>query len=254
MDEKYWFLKNCALFERLTPAQIARLEQRSQAKRFPRGSLVYVPSDAGESVLLLTTGRVKLYHITSDGKQALLALIDPGELFGELAVFDGGQREEFAEAMDGTTVLRIPAEEIIRLMESHPDVSLGVTRLMGLRRRRIERRLKSLLFRSNRERLIHLLMELADRYGRRTHAGVEIGVKLSHQDLASIIGSTRETVTVVLGELRSEGSLLIERRQIVLTQMEHLAHSINLSPPKLPNEQFQAPFVGRPARQSYFPS
>ncbi|MGE0375826.1 MAG: Crp/Fnr family transcriptional regulator [Planctomycetaceae bacterium] len=249
MDEKYWYLKNCALFERLSPEQSARLEQRSQSKRFGRGGLIYVPSDAGESVLLVMSGRVKIYHLTGDGKQALLALIEPGELFGELALFDGGQREEFAEAMDATTVLRIPADEIRRLMELHPGVSLGVTKLMGLRRRRVERRLKSLLFRSNRERLIHLLLELVGQYGRRTSEGVEIGLKLSHQELASIIGSTRETVTVVLGELKSEGSLIIKRRQIVLLQMERLAQSLDVVPPNVSSGRIPRPVIGRPARQ-----
>ena len=234
MGEKYWYLKNCELFAQLTPEQIARVEASSHAKKFARGSLIYLPSDAGESVLLLTAGRVKIYHITGEGKQALLALIDPGELFGEVALVDGGEREEFAEAMQTTTLIRIPGAEIRRLMEEHPQVALGVSKLMGLRRQRIERRLKSLLFRSNRERLIHLLLELADKYGRRTAEGVELGIKLSHQDLASIIGSTRETVTVVLGELQTEGSLIIRRRQIVLTRMEHLAASIEQRPPMIP--------------------
>ena len=234
MGEKYWYLKNCGLFAQLTPQQIARVEASSQAKKFARGSLIYLPSDAGESVLLLTAGRVKIYHITSDGKQALLALIDPGELFGEVALFDGGAREEFAEAMQTSTLIRIPGDEVRRLMEEHSHVALGVSKLMGLRRQRVERRLKSLLFRSNRERLIHLLLELADKYGRRTPEGVELGIKLSHQDLASIIGSTRETVTVVLGELQAEGSLIVRRRQIVLTRMEQLAESIEQHAPVIP--------------------
>ena len=234
MGEKYWFLKNCELFERVTSDQIARLESRSQSKKFARGSLIYLPSDAGESVLLVTAGRVKIYHITSEGKQALLALIDPGEVFGEVAILGEGEREEFAEAMEATTLIRIPGDEVRRLMEEHPHVSLGVTRLMGLRRQRFERRLKSLLFRSNRERLTHLLLELADKYGRRTPEGIEIGIKLSHQDLASIIGSTRETVTVVLGELQNERSLVIKRRQIVLTEMSQLAASIDQRPPAIP--------------------
>lgn len=249
MDEKFWYLKNCTLFERLTPAEAARLEHRSQAKRFQRGGLIYVPSDADESVLLVASGRVKIYHLTSDGKQVLLAIIEPGELFGELALFDEGRRDEFAEAMAATTVLRIPADVIRRLMEAHPDLSLGVTKLMGLRRRKIERRLRSLLFRSNRERLIHLLLELVDQYGRRTPEGIEIGLRLSHQELASIIGSTRETVTLVLGELKNEGSLIVRRRQIVLTQMDRLARSLDLVPPSVPTARAPRPLIGGPARQ-----
>ncbi|MFG0334705.1 MAG: Crp/Fnr family transcriptional regulator [Maioricimonas sp. JB049] len=248
MDDKFWFLKNCDLFERLSPEQVQRLESVSHAKQYARGSLIYMPAEAGESVFLLTSGRIKLYHITAEGKQAVLALIDPGELFGELTVFDGGDREEFAEAMEKSTLIRIPRAEITRLIEEHASVAVGVTRLMGLRRRRIERRLKSLLFRSNRERLIHLLMELAEKYGRRSPDGVTLGIKLSHQELASIIGSTRETVTVVLGELQNERSLIIKRRQIILTDMENMARSIEQQPPRLPTPATQViPAARRPA-------
>ena len=80
-------------------------------------------------------------------------------------MLEAGQREEFAEAMEKSTVVLIPGGEIRRLMEESPQMSLGVTKLMGMRRRRVERRLKSLLFQSNRERLIHLLLELAEKYG-----------------------------------------------------------------------------------------
>ena len=231
MGDKFWFLKSCSLFERLTQEQIARLEQRAVAKSFARGSLIYLPTDASDSVLLVTQGRVKLYHITGDGKQAVLTFIDPGELFGEVSLVEGGEREEFAEAIEKTTLIRLPGDVVRELMDEHPSVAVGVTKLIGLRRRRIERRLKSLLFRSNRERLTHLLLELADKYGRRTSEGVELGIKLSHQDLASIIGSTRETVTVVLGELQSEGSVIVKRRQIVLVRLEELASSIDERPP-----------------------
>jgi CRP-like cAMP-binding protein len=233
MADKFWYLKNCDLFERLTPEQIDRLESGSKAKDFQRGGLIYLPSDESNSIFLLAAGRVKLHHITTEGKQAVLAIIDPGEIFGELAIFDGGQREEFAEAMEKSTVIMIAGKEVERLMEEHADVSLGITRLIGMRRRRIERRLKSLLFRSNRERLVHLLLELAEKYGQPTADDVPIGIKLSHQDLASIIGSTRETVTVLLGELQLEGLLKVRRRQIILSDVERLADSINVDAPEI---------------------
>ncbi|MDB4743717.1 Crp/Fnr family transcriptional regulator [Planctomicrobium sp.] len=134
-------------------------------------------------------------------------------------------------------------------MESHANVAVGVTKLMGFRRRRVERRLKSLLFRSNRERLIHLLLELADQYGTSTPNGVRLGIKLSHQELASIIGSTRETVTVVLGELQSEGSIAIVKRQIILKTMERLAKSIDSTVPNVPVE---SPFISKNRRPAQY--
>lgn len=234
MDQKYWYLKNCDLFSRLTSSQIAHLESRSVAKRYERGGVVYLPSDQNDSVALLASGRVRLYHLTGEGKQAVLAIMDPGEMFGELALMEDGARDEFAEAMEKSTVILIPREEIQALMAEYPDVAMGVTRLMGFRRQRVERRLKSLLFRSNRERLVHLLLELSEKYGQETEEGVRIGIKLSHQELANIIGSTRETVTVLLGELQTEGSLVIKRRQLIIRQLRRLADSIGAATPVLP--------------------
>ena len=187
--------------------------------------------------MLLASGRVKICSFTAAGKQAILAFIEPGELFGELALIDTGEREEYAEAVEASTVILIPGEEMHRLMESHSNFSLGITKLMGLRRRRIERRLKYLLFRSNRERLIHLLLELVETYGRSTAEGVLLDIKLSHQDLANIVGSTRETVTVVLGELQTEGFVRLGRRKIVICEMNRLAQCVDVQPPKVESPQ-----------------
>ena len=106
----------------------------------------------------------------------------------------------------------------------------GITKLIGLRRRRIERRLRGLLFRSNRQRLIHLLLELAEQFGCPTARGAQIGLKLSHQELAGVIGSTRESVTLLLGELQQERSIEITRRRIELIEPERLTKEIEFSP------------------------
>jgi CRP/FNR family transcriptional regulator, cyclic AMP receptor protein len=234
MEQKYWFLKDCALFECLSDDQVRRLEFRAKARDFKRGSLIYVPSDQGDCLLLLIAGRVKIFHNTQDGKQALMAIIDPGEVFGELAILESGQRDEYAEAMELSTVVLIPTEEIQRLMAEHPNLSLRITKLMGMGLRRFERRLKSLLFRSNRERVVHLLFDLAEKYGKYTKdGGISIGIRLSHQELASIIGSTRETVTLVLGELQDEGAITVGRKDIVLNQVGRLADMIESPIPNI---------------------
>ena len=255
MDERFWYLKQCNLFAGLAPEQIAAIESRSRFRTFERGRLIYLPSDAGDAMLLLSSGRVKIFHVTADGKQAVLAIIEPGEVFGELAVLDGGSREEFAEAMEPVGVILIPGREVQRLMAEQPSVSLEVTRMLGLRRRRTERRLKSLLFRSNRERLVSLLLEFVERYGRTEKAGIALAIKLAHQELANMIGSTRETVTVILGELQREGSLVIRRRQIVLTALDRLAAEIGIPPPELPScDGVLSTPVFRPVPQDACPS
>lgn len=233
MSERLWFLKRCDLFQQLEPDQLAALETRCRTRKLPRGAPIYLPSDQADGVLLVAEGRVKIGSLTQEGKQTILAFVEPGELFGELALLGGEKREEYAETVEKSTIVLIPNEVMRQLLVENPDVSLGITKLFGLRRQRIERRLKYLLFRSNRERLVHLLLELADQYGQAIPAGVQLKIKLSHQDLANIIGSTRETVTVVLGELQAEGRLKIGRRKIVLTDIVWLADSVGATAPRL---------------------
>jgi CRP/FNR family transcriptional regulator, cyclic AMP receptor protein len=230
MAEQVWHLRCCELFERLDPAARQRLESRARSRRFAAGTPIYLPGDRGEGLLLLASGRARICSTTSDGKRAILEFIEPGELFGELALFDSGPREEFAEAVLASQVVWIPADEMRSVMHDYSELSLGITKLIGLRRRRIERRLKHLLFRSNRQRLGHILLDLAEDYGMSTPDGVTINLKLSHQDLASLIGSTRETVTILLNELKGEGIVGLARSRITLRRPERLAGDSDCSP------------------------
>ena len=246
MQEKFWFLKNCRLFEQLEPLQMRWLESRSRMRRFPKNSTVYLPADQSDGVLLLAEGRVKICSVTPDGKQTILTFVEPGDVFGELALFDNGDREEFARATDDSTVVLMPAEAVRKVAEENPYLAMRITRLVGLRRKRVERRLKYLLFRPNRERLVHLLLELAEDYGKVSGAEIEIGIKLSHQDLASVIGSTRESVTLILGQMQSEGLVRIGRRKIVISNMAELAKSVSIAPPNVAEAAKAA--WGRPPR------
>lgn len=226
MAEKVWHLKSCELFAKLPPEQIARLETCSRSRRFAVRSLVYLPNQEADSVFLLTSGLVKICHVTPDGKQSTLAFIEPGELFGELALLDSSQRDEYVEVVSAATVVMIPAAEMIELMSQVPQLAVGITKLIGLRRQRIQRRLCNLLFQSNRDRLTHLLLDLADQFGVAQGEGVRLRLKLSHQELANLIGSTRESVTIVLGQLRLEGYVDMGRRQITILRPHDLAASV----------------------------
>ncbi len=232
--ERLWYIKCCRLFEQLTPAQLARLERRARVRRFPKNTPVYLPSDAADGVLLLAEGRVKLCSITSDGKQAILAFIEAGELFGELSLVGEAKREEHAETVDASTVILLPGNAVSSLMAESPELTFGVTKLIGWRRKRVERRLRSLLFRSNRERLVQLLLDLAEQYGETAPEGVRLSIKLSQQDLASIIGATRETVTVLLGELQLDGLLKVARQRVVIRDLKRLAERVGTAPPSIP--------------------
>ena len=244
MADNYWYIKNCNLFSQVSPEDVSWLESKSKMRKLKRGEAVYLPTDASDDILLVAEGRIKICHATPEGKQSILGFIDPGEIFGELALLDSNSaREDAAEAAEKSVIVAIPKNELLAIVQKYPSIVLGVTKLIGMRRQRVERRLRNLLFRSNRDRVIHLLLELTEKYGRRTEAGVELKIRLSHQEMASIIGSTRETVTVVLGQLQTEGLLKIARRRIILLSTEKLATEVNEPPPKLAVPEPPAPSV-----------
>lgn len=230
MNEKYWFLKKCNLFGHLSDRDLQELERTCFIREFGRGEMVYLPSDHSDSVMLLAKGRIRIFHLTPDGKQAILGFVEPGEVFGELSCFQQSAREEYSETTSKSQVVLMPHETIQHLMARSPEVSMKMTRLFGIRLKKIQRRLKSLLFRTSREKVGHLLLELAEQYGRPVPEGLLITQKLSHQDMASIIGATRETVTITLGELQDEGIVSIERRLITLRNAEQLATAIDFGP------------------------
>lgn len=241
MADSYWYLKNCDLFSQVSPDDVAWLESKASMRKLKRGETIYLPNDAADGILLVASGRIKICHSTPQGKQSIIGFVDPGEIFGELALLDNSPRENLAQAAEKTTLVMIPRTDLLAIVQKYPAIVLGVTKLIGLRRQRVERRLRNLLFRSNRDRVIHLLLELAEKYGNRGPDGVELRIRLSHQEMASIIGSTRETVTVVLGQLQAEKLLTIARRKIFLLSLEKLASEVSEPLPKVNSEQWPSP-------------
>lgn len=219
---KIWYLKRCHLFEQLTSEQAEQLERRASLRGFQKGELIYVPGDSSQAVLVVAKGRVKIKGITPEGKEFILAFVEEGELFGELALFDDGPREEFAEAAVATEILALRRDDLLRTLEQRADVVLRVTKLIGLRRKRVETRLRNLLFRSNRQRVAGLLIELLDSHGRRNGHGWDIAIPLTHQDLAGLIGATRETVTITLGQLQLDGVIRVQRKLITVVNRDGL--------------------------------
>ena len=229
MNERIWFLKNCDLLQNLSTDQLDMLEKHCQRRKFPAASPIYLPSESADSIYLVGSGLVKVCHLTDDGKIATLAYVKPGEVFGELALFDPGQRGEYVESVETSVLIRIPKQSVQELMNRELDMALAVTKLVGLRRQRIERRLRTLLFTSNQHRLNHLLLDLAEQFGVAIDGGIRLGLKLSHQEIANLIGTTRETVTILMGKLKNDGVISGQRQTVILNDMSRLAESVGRS-------------------------
>lgn len=226
MNERIWFLQNCDLLQKLRPDQLDSLEKHCQRRKFAAATPIYLPSEYADSIYLVGSGLVKICHLTADGRVSILAYVKPGEVFGELALFDTVERGEYVESAESSVLIRIPKQRIQELMNRELDVALAVTKLVGLRRQRIERRLRTLLFTSNQHRLGHLLLDLAEQFGEAIDGGIRLGLKLSHQEIANLIGTTRETVTILMGKLKADGLISGQRQTVILSDVSRLAESV----------------------------
>ncbi len=161
-------------------------------------SPIYLPSENADSIYLVGSGLVKICHLTVDGKISTLAYVKTWRSFWRAGSFRCSRARRVRRVGRSMRTDSHSQTAHTELMNRDLDVALAVTKLVGLRRQRIERRLTTLLFTSNQHRLNHLLLDLAEQFGVAIEGGIRLGLKLSHQEIANLIGTTRETVTILM--------------------------------------------------------
>jgi CRP-like cAMP-binding protein len=222
MKTKLWYLQNIDLFKEMAKEEMETLDRITSMSSAKKKEPIYLPGDPSRQVYLLKSGRVKISRITEDGREVTLALLRPGEIFGELEVLEETPRDTMAEALDDTELCIIQQEDFLKILKARPDLSIRLTKLIGFRLRNIESRIEELVFRDVPARLAHVLLEMAKEFGKQEGDGVRIGVRLTHQDLANLIGSTRETVSATLGDFKRQGLLHLDGRSILITSPQKL--------------------------------
>ena len=220
--EKIWYLKHFDIFKDLTDREIDVIDRISYMKRYSRRERIYGQGDPGDLVYLLKEGRVKIYKLSPDGKELTLAVLENGEIFGEMALIDEGPRGTIAETLDDSDICVIRRRDFEMLLKKKPDLAMHVTKLIGLRRREIENQLENLVFRNAPSRLAALLMSLAEKHGVRDSQGIILNVKLSQQELANLIGTARETTSALLNEFKRLGFIDIRHRRIKILEQWQL--------------------------------
>jgi len=215
------------LFEGLTDADLAELDDRFSMLTFRKGELVYSPFDRGDALFVLESGRVRLYRSAPDGRQLTLAIVDPGMAFGQVSMLDAPTHDAYAEALSDCVARVLRIGDLERAVSTHPRMALNLMRTLSLRLRHAEDQIESLAFRPVPSRLAAKLLELMDRYGRVTPTGIRIDERFTHLQLAEMIGTSRETLTKVLNEMRDEHLVDVRDRLIWVVDadgLERLAH------------------------------
>jgi CRP/FNR family cyclic AMP-dependent transcriptional regulator len=195
------------LFTGLSPAELDMISVVSRAVRKQRGQFVFMPGDRAGHVYILNKGRIKLSVLAASGKEIAIDIIQPGEMFGEFALVDELSRSNMTQALDDVAMSAIDKRDFVRLLESMPKLALNYIRMVGDRRRRMEKKLSDITSKDVSSRVCELLHELSAGNQPAQSFGQESIVPLMHHDIASLIGASRQTTTSVLNDL--------ERREII---------------------------------------
>ncbi|MDE2994059.1 MAG: Crp/Fnr family transcriptional regulator [Chloroflexota bacterium] len=218
---KIGYLSKTDLFQDLTPPELAEIERKITMHTCERGRVFYLPGETGEVLYILKEGRVQLYRLSAEGRKLVLAILEPGTVFGEMSMIGQGMYDAFAEAAEPCTICVMSRRDVEALIRSKPQIALRLLELVAVRMQELETQLEDIAFRSVPVRLATLLLRLAGDSKDEAPIAATVG-GLTHQDLADMLGVYRETVTTALDKFRNNNLIAIGRRQLVLRNVPRL--------------------------------
>lgn len=217
MTDTHW-LTNVSLFQSLEPDDRARIAALFHEHRLQRGEYLFHEGDPGDHFYIIKAGAFKIVRTAADGREQILDILVDGDVLGEMAMVEVGEvRSASAVALDPTSVLALRKTELIALLHEYPSISLKLLALLSQRLRNANRHLEDLVFLDSRRRVVKTLWQLAQEHGVTETQGQRIALRLTHQDLAGLAGTSRETVTRVLLHLQDHHALTFDRRNILIT-------------------------------------
>lgn len=224
-----WYLRKIPALAAFPPAALGQLASVADLRERPRKTCLYLAGDVADRVFILHGGRVSALHVTDSSRAVNLGLYGPTDIFGESCLWTTAPREHQAVTTTAVLYTEVPRALLRMLFDEHPAAASLLTEQAIARRDLVIRRLSIAMSAGVRARLADQLLALGE-HGRDTPEGRELAFPLTHHELAALIGTTRETVSVELQRLRREGLILIRRRQIVLRDLSRLrvhAHAVS---------------------------
>ena len=215
-------LRKTPLFANLTESEMRALAARVSKRHFKRGEQLFGEGDPCVGLFLVASGKIRIFKLSAAGREQVLAVEGPGSSFAELPVFDGGNYPAAASASEDAEVLFVSRQDFQNFCRAHPEVALKVIAVVGSRLRRLVGIIEDLSFTTVRQRLIALILRMAQASGSPSKEGVRVELTMSHQDLAAELGTVRELVSRNLSRLQAEGFLDVDGRKIIVKDLPGL--------------------------------
>lgn len=210
------------IFSGLEAEEMSRIAAQARSLRKARGEFIYMPGDRADFVYILRQGRVKLSVLSESGKEVAIDIIQPGEIFGEFALVDESPRSNMAQALDDMLMWVFSKRDFTQLLAAQPKLALSYIRVVGDRRRRMEKKLSDITSKAVSARVCELLHELATSSAEVDTIASDYLVPLTHHDVASLIGAARQTTTTVLNDMERRSIIELGRGWIRIKRLKEL--------------------------------
>ncbi|MEP2670313.1 MAG: Crp/Fnr family transcriptional regulator [Cyclobacteriaceae bacterium] len=217
-----WYFESVNLYNVLCPHKTKTMAEKHIFTEFKKDEFIYFQEEKATHIYMIATGRVKIGHYLDDGKEVVTAILGTGEIFGELALAGEDQRKDFAQAMDNVSICPLSIDDLKDLMKEDKELSFKLLKLVGLRLMKLERKLELLVFKDARTRIIEFLKDSASWKGKKVGFETMIPTKLTHKDIAALTGTSRQTVTTILNELKDQNLINFDRRKILIRDLDQL--------------------------------
>lgn len=217
---RLWCMAEVDIFRDLDAAEMDAMALAAPMRTFERGSLVYTPHQPVETLFILKQGRIRIFRVSPDGRALTTAIIEPGTIFGEMIIVGQQMHDNFAEAMEDVVVCVMTKADVQKLLLGDRRIAARISETLGRRLGDLEQRLSDAVFKSVPQRVATTLLTLSE--GHPTPLGRGQQVKLTHEQLAAIAATSRETTTKVLGEFADLGLISLGRGRIAVIDRQRL--------------------------------
>ncbi|MFD5868294.1 CRP-like cAMP-activated global transcriptional regulator GlxR [Corynebacterium sp. NPDC060344] len=223
MDDVQEILSRAGVFQGVDPEAVQALLTELETVRFPRGTTIFNEGEPGDRLYIIIDGKVKLARHSSDGRENLLTIMGPSDMFGELSIFDPGPRTSSAVCVTEVTAASMNSDLLHQWISDHPDISAQLLRMLARRLRRTNNSLADLIFTDVPGRVAKALLQLANRFGTQEGANLRVTHDLTQEEIAQLVGASRETVNKALAEFAHRGWIRLEGKSVVICDTERLA-------------------------------
>ncbi len=216
-------LMQAPLFSALDPAAAAALRSATTVVRLSKGQILFHEGDQGDRLYVVEEGKVKLGTTSSDGRDTLLAVVGPGEMIGELSLFDPGPRTATATALTETVVRGLGHDALRPWLAGRPEVAEPLLRALAQRLRKTNEAMSDLVFSDVPGRVAKAIIDLGERFGVPSGDGLQVTHDMTQEELAQLVGASRETVNKALADFAHRGWIRLESRSVTIYEPERLA-------------------------------